>query len=86
MHVLYDLWLTDRTGTALAEALIRAAGPGVTCRAMADGLGSRAMLKSELWQKMEAAGVQLAVVLPLDNILHTMLTSRIDLRNQRVYH
>lgn len=42
VHVLYYIWLSDDTGTALAEALIRAAGRGVTCRAMADGLGSRA--------------------------------------------
>src|SRR5690606_8501604 len=54
VHVLYYIWLTDHTGTALAEALIRAAGRGVTCRAMADGLGSRAMIASKLWQRMQA--------------------------------
>lgn len=83
VHVLYYIWLNDNTGTALAEALIRAAERGVTCRAMADGLGSRAMIKSELWERMRSAGVQMAVALPLDNILKTMLTSRIDLRNHR---
>lgn len=83
VHVLYYIWLTDDTGTAVAEALIRAAGRGVTCRAMADGLGSRAMVKSELWQQMKNAGVQLAVALPLDNLLRTILTSRFDLRNHR---
>ncbi|PID35528.1 MAG: cardiolipin synthase [Rhodobacterales bacterium] len=83
VHVLYYIWLTDTTGTALAEALIRAAERGVSCRAMADGLGSRALLKSDLWKRMEAAGVQLAVALPLDNLLRTLLTSRIDLRNHR---
>ncbi len=50
VHVLYYIWLTDNTGTALAEALIRAAKRGVTCRAMADGLGSRALVKSDLWR------------------------------------
>lgn len=83
VHVLYYIWLTDDTGTALAEALIRAAKRGVTCRAMADGLGSRGMVKSELWQRMKDAGVQLGVAMPLDNLIRTILTSRFDLRNHR---
>ncbi|MGJ8617475.1 MAG: cardiolipin synthase [Sulfitobacter sp.] len=83
VHVLYYIWLDDHTGTALAEALIRAVQRGVTCRAMADGLGSRGLLKSPLWAQMKAAGVQLAVALPLNNPIRTILTSRIDLRNHR---
>ncbi len=83
VHVLYYIWLTDGTGTDVAEALIRAAGRGVTCRAMADGLGSRALIHSDLWQRMKAAGVNLAVALPFRNALRTILTSRIDLRNHR---
>lgn len=83
VHVLYYIWLDDETGTALAEALIRAAARGVTCRAMADGLGSRALMGSALWQKMQKAGVQLAVALPLNNLIQTVLTSRLDLRNHR---
>ncbi|MDX2412009.1 MAG: cardiolipin synthase [Woeseiaceae bacterium] len=83
VHVLYYIWLTDHTGTDVAEALIRAAGRGVTCRAMADGLGSRALIHSDLWRRMKGAGVQLAVALPFRNAIFTMLTSRIDLRNHR---
>lgn len=83
VHVIYYIWLNDTTGTALAHALIRAAQRGVTCRAMADGLGSRALVKSELWQQMRAAGVQLAVAMPLDNLFTTIITSRVDLRNHR---
>ncbi len=83
VHVLYYIWLEDRTGTDVAHALIRAAGRGVACRAMADGLGSRALIKSSLWQEMKDAGVHLAVALPLDNLIRTLLTSRIDLRNHR---
>ncbi|MEQ8738774.1 MAG: cardiolipin synthase [Hoeflea sp.] len=83
VHVLYYIWLEDRTGTDIAQALIRAAKRGVTCRAMADGLGSRALIKSQLWQQMKEAGVQMAVALPLDNLIRTLLTSRIDLRNHR---
>lgn len=44
---------------------------------------ARALVKSELWQQMKEAGVQLAVVLPLDNLIRTILTSRFDLRNHR---
>lgn len=83
VHVLYYIWLNDRTGTAVAEALIRAAQRGVTCRAMADGLGSRAMVKSALWRRMQAAGVQVATALSFRNLLRTMVTSRLDLRNHR---
>ncbi|PIE55859.1 MAG: cardiolipin synthase [Desulfobulbus propionicus] len=83
VHVLYYIWLADDTGTDVAEALIRAAQRGVVCRAMADGLGSRAMVTSELWRRMKEAGVQLAVAMPLDRPMHTILTSRLDLRNHR---
>ncbi|MEM6385876.1 MAG: cardiolipin synthase [Pseudomonadota bacterium] len=83
VHVLYYIWLTDTMGTAVAQALIRAAARGVTCRAMADGLGSRDLIKSPLWKEMEDAGVKLAVALPLDKPIRTLLSSRIDLRNHR---
>ena len=83
VHVLYYIWLDDHTGRALADALIRAAQRGVTCRAMADGLGSRALIKSELWQEMRQAGVELAVALSFRNLLRTILLSRFDLRNHR---
>ncbi len=83
VHVLYYIWLDDQTGTDVAQALIRATKRGVVCRAMADGLGSRALIKSSLWQDMKDAGVQMAVALPLDNLIRTLLTSRIDLRNHR---
>ncbi|WP_299848318.1 cardiolipin synthase [uncultured Roseovarius sp.] len=83
VHVLYYIWLDDNTGTDVAEALIRAARRGVTCRAMADGLGSRALVKSCLWRQMKEAGVHLAVALSLKNPIRTILTSRLDLRNHR---
>ncbi len=83
VHVLYYIWLSDNTGTDVAEALIRAAGRGVTCRAMADGLGSRALIKSGLWKRMDAAGVNLAVALSFRNLIRVLLTSRVDLRNHR---
>ncbi len=83
VHILYYIWLTDNTGTAIAKALIRAAKRGVVCRAMADAMGSRTLIKSDLWQQMSNAGVELVKVLPFDNLIKTLLLSRIDLRNHR---
>lgn len=83
VNVLYYIWLGDHTGTNVAEALIRAVQRGVSCRAMADGLGSHALIKSKLWKRMGEAGVKLAVALSFKNLVRTLLTSRIDLRNHR---
>ncbi|MDK3073571.1 cardiolipin synthase [Sedimentitalea sp. JM2-8] len=83
VNVLYYIWLDDETGTNTARALIRAAQRGVTCRVMADGLGSRKFVRSPLWKEMEAAGVRVAVALPIGNPVMTVLKSRIDLRNHR---
>ena len=83
VHILYYIWLTDTTGTNTARALIRAAGRGVKCRVMVDGLGSRSFIRSQLWYEMAAAGVEVAIALPIDKPIRTLLTSRIDLRNHR---
>ncbi|WP_201533961.1 cardiolipin synthase [Psychrobacter ciconiae] len=83
IHVLYYIWLEDDMGVATAEALIRAAKRGVTCRAMVDGLGSRKFVHSKTWQRMKDAGVQVSVALPFTNFIKVILFSRIDLRNHR---
>ncbi len=83
VNVLYYIWLDDTTGTNVANALIRAAQRGVECRAMADGMGSRAFLKTKLWADMAEAGVKTSIALPYNNLIKTIFTSRIDLRNHR---
>ena len=83
VHVLFYIWLPDGNGCKIVEALRRAAGRGVTCRAMADDLGSRIMIRSEHWQAMREAGVNLSVALPIGNPLLRPLSGRIDLRNHR---
>lgn len=83
VNVLFYIWLTDGSGVRVAEALMRAARRGVTCRAMVDGLGSRALLKSGLWRQMGEAGVHTAIALPLGNVLLRPLQGRFDLRNHR---
>jgi cardiolipin synthase len=83
VHLLFYIWLTDHNGCKVVEALERAVARGVTCRAMADGLGSRLMIKSGHWQAMREAGVRLAVALSIGNPLLRPLKGRVDLRNHR---
>ncbi len=81
VHLMFYIWLPDNNGLKVVEALKRAAARGVTCRAMADDLGSRVMVKSEHWQAMRKAGVHLARLLPIGNPLLRPFHGRIDLRN-----
>lgn len=83
VHVLFYIWLPDHNGRKVVEALKRAAARGVICRAMADDLGSRTIIRSEHWQAMRAAGVRLAAGLPIGNPLLRPFHGRIDLRNHR---
>lgn len=83
VHLLFYIWLPDRNGCKVVEALKRAAARGVTCRAMADDLGSRTMIRSGHWPAMRAAGVRVAAGLPIGNPLLRPFHGRIDLRNHR---
>jgi cardiolipin synthase A/B len=83
VHVLFYIWLPDYNGSKVVEALKRAAARGVTCRAMADDLGSRTIIRSKHWQAMRAAGVRVAAGLPIGNPLLRPFKGRIDLRNHR---
>jgi cardiolipin synthase len=83
VHLLFYIWLPDHNGLKVVEALKRAAARGVTCRAMADDLGSRTMIRSEHWQAMRAAGVHVAAGLPIGHPLLRAFQGRIDLRNHR---
>jgi cardiolipin synthase A/B len=83
VHLTFYIWLPDNNGIKVVEALKRAAKRHVTCRVMADGLGSRLMIESAHWKAMQAAGVQVATALPIGNPLLRPLRGRIDLRNHR---
>ena len=83
VHLLFYIWLPDGNGCKIVEALKRAASRGVMCRAMADDLGSRTIIRSQHWQAMRDAGVHVAEALPIGNPLLRPLTGRIDLRNHR---
>ena len=83
VHLLFYIWLPDGNGCKVVAALKRAVARGVTVRAMADGLGSRLMIKSDHWRAMREAGVKVAVALPVGNPLLRPFAGRIDLRNHR---
>lgn len=83
VHLIFYIWLADNNGLKVVDALKRAANRGITCRAMADGLGSRSLIASAHWKDMQNAGVKLAVALPIGNPLIRAIKGRIDLRNHR---
>ncbi|HEX3151817.1 MAG TPA: cardiolipin synthase [Gemmataceae bacterium] len=83
VHLSFYIWLADNNGLKMVEALKRAAARKVTCRALADGLGSRALIKSEHWQAMRSAGVHVAAALPISNLFLRPWLGRMDLRNHR---
>jgi cardiolipin synthase len=83
VHVLFYIWLADESGRKVMAALQRAAARGVACRAMADDLGSRALIRSAHWRDMAASGVRLAAALPVGNPLLRLFHGRIDMRNHR---
>ncbi len=83
VHLLFYIWLADNNGRKIIEALKRAASRGVTCRAMADDLGSRSLIRSAHWQAMRDAGVHVAAGLAIGNPLLRALRGRIDVRNHR---
>ena len=83
VHLIFYIWLPDNNGLKVVEALKRAAARQVTCRVMADGLGSRMMIDSEHWKGMSNARVRATIALPIGNLLLRPLLGRIDLRNHR---
>src|SRR5206468_5473381 len=83
VHLIFYIWLPDNNGLKVVGALKRAAARKVTCRVMADGLGSRIMIDSEHWKGMHDSRVHVATALPIGNLLLRPLLGRIDLRNHR---
>jgi cardiolipin synthase len=83
VNLLFYIWLPDNNGLQMVAALERAAMRGVTCRAMADDLGSRRLIRSMHWKRMADAGVKLVRALPIGNPLLLQLRGRVDLRNHR---
>src|SRR5215470_11387580 len=83
VHLIFYIWLPDNNGLKVVEALKRAAARKVACRAMADALGSRILIRSAHWRAMQGGGVRVATALPIGNLLLRPFRGRIDLRNHR---
>ncbi|WP_432344439.1 PLDc N-terminal domain-containing protein [Shinella yambaruensis] len=69
VHLLFYIWLADRNGTKVAEAVQRAARRGVACRVLVDDLGSRDLVRGPLWRDMAAAGAEVRRALVIGNPL-----------------
>ncbi|MHC4429178.1 MAG: cardiolipin synthase [Planctomycetota bacterium] len=80
-HLEFYIYLTDRSSTMVAEALMAAQQRGVTCRLLVDAVGSKQFLRSELRRRLHKAGVQVVAALPA-NLLR-LAFARLDLRNHR---
>jgi len=82
-HLLFYIWLPDRSGSRVVDAAIRAAGRGVAVRVIVDAIGSRLLVRSDHWRRMLAAGVECRSAMPVVYPLLQVLFQRIDLRNHR---
>ncbi|SDO83002.1 cardiolipin synthase [Desulforhopalus singaporensis] len=80
-HLQFYIWEEGGNVEQVAQALIRAAGRGVTCRILLDSIGSRKFLKSEKAKQMRNAGIKIEESLPAGII--NVFFSRIDIRNHR---
>ena len=81
VHLTSYIWLDDRVGSSVAEALIAAAGRGVTCRVLVDAQGSARFLRSHSARALRAKGVRVVAALPVHPL--RALFARIDIRNHR---
>src|SRR5699024_30523 len=83
IHISFYIWLADHNGRKVVEAVKRAAKRGVVCRVIVDGIGSRALIRSEHWAAMRNAGVRLCTSMKISHGLALVLGNRVDLRNHR---
>jgi cardiolipin synthase len=83
VHLSFYIWLGDRNGSKVVDAVCRAARRGITCRIVADAIGSRKLIRSHQWQAMRQAGAHLCASLPAPLGLGLFAGHRTDLRNHR---
>src|SRR5580692_2018646 len=83
IHLSFYIWLDDENGGRVADAISAAARRGVTCRVMADALGSRDFVRGPRWRQLREAGVHLVAALEDIPRLGHAAVGRVDLRNHR---
>jgi len=83
VHVSFYIWLDDGNGGRVADAISAAARRGVTCRVMADALGSRGFVRGPRWRQLREAGAHLQISLQDIPRMGNAAVGRVDLRNHR---
>jgi cardiolipin synthase len=83
IHLSFYIWLDDDNGGRVADAICAAARRGVTCRVMADALGSRDFIRGPRWRQLREAGVHLLAAMEDIPRLGRFAVGRVDLRNHR---
>lgn len=81
VHLLFYIYLDDRVGRAVADAIVRAEARGVECRLLVDHVGSSEFLKSELCRELKRAGARVVHALPTH--ITQIASIRFDMRNHR---
>ena len=80
VHLLFYIFDDDATSNRVVDAMAKAVKRGVTCRLLADSLGSRPAFRRML-PRLHRAGIRAAETLPVG--FFRRKTGRIDLRNHR---
>jgi cardiolipin synthase len=83
VHLSFYIWLGDHNGTKVVDAVCRAARRGVSCRIVADAIGSRSIIRSRQWTAMRESGAQMCASLSAPLGLGFLTGHRTDLRNHR---
>ena len=83
IHLSFYIWLDDKNGGRVADAISAAARRGVTCRVMVDALGSRDFVRGPRWRQLREAGVHVLAALEDIPRLGRFAVGRVDLRNHR---
>ncbi len=77
----FYIWNEGGSTDGVVEALIRAAGRGVSCRILVDALGARSWWKSHQPQRLRDVGIEVRPALPVS--LWRSFVGRTDLRVHR---
>jgi cardiolipin synthase A/B len=81
VHMEFFIWQPGGRANEVADALVRAAERGVTCRLLIDDVGGRALLESRQRERLKQAGIRVVSMLEVGII--RALFARMDLRNHR---
>lgn len=81
VHLEFYIWWPGGRVDQVIEALVQAQQRGVTCRVLADAVGSKTFLRSKDCRKLRAGAVEVVEVLPVG--IWRMAFRRQDLRNHR---